>query len=365
MKKTLVALAVTAFAASASATTIYNDNGTKVDFDGSLRLILEQAKKTTKDEATGVKSGSRAHSNLRDAGSRMGVRVRHDINDDFYALGRLELRFNGKHNGTGADSFGDLYTKRAYAGFGSKQFGELTFGRQVTIADDYGLTKDYAYGLVNKGDYIATEGNEVIRYDYFGIEGLQVGANYNFADKRDPNNEVTEGTIKNAYGIGAVYSTEVAPAQTLIVKGGYGRSNYATGTADKRHQDGVILTLGYKVADLTLALENGYRNERFGANKENAFYVSPGVIYQVTPASSVYGNYIYERAKTKTNDVTTGKEKRHGVLAGVDYRFHKQVVAFVEGKYQKVKDYSVNNGQSTLNNTVTDKAIGVGMRIFW
>ena len=55
----------------------------------------------------------------------------------------------------------------------------------------------------------------------------------------------------------------------------------------------------------------------------------------------MYGNYLYERVKTKD----TSKEKTHGFLLGVDYKFHKQVVAFVEGKVVQTKEYSkVNNG---------------------
>ena len=50
MKKTLVALTVAAFAASsAHAVTVLDADGTKVDFDGSLRVITEKASvKTTK-----------------------------------------------------------------------------------------------------------------------------------------------------------------------------------------------------------------------------------------------------------------------------------------------------------------------------
>lgn len=51
MKKTLVALAVTAFAASASAVTVYEAEGSKIDFYGSARVIVEN--QTTKED--GVK----------------------------------------------------------------------------------------------------------------------------------------------------------------------------------------------------------------------------------------------------------------------------------------------------------------------
>ncbi|MCK3656798.1 hypothetical protein A4G19_14045 [Pasteurellaceae bacterium Macca] len=91
MKKTLVALAVTAFAASsASALTVYEQDGTKVDFDGSVRLLLEKQGKKENDATK-----QRAHSNLHNDGTRFGVKVKHDIAEDLYAFGRLEFRFDG------------------------------------------------------------------------------------------------------------------------------------------------------------------------------------------------------------------------------------------------------------------------------
>ena len=49
MKKTLAALIVTAFAASAAnAAVVYDNEGTKVELNGSLRLIMEKRiKKST------------------------------------------------------------------------------------------------------------------------------------------------------------------------------------------------------------------------------------------------------------------------------------------------------------------------------
>ena len=42
------------------------------------------------------------------------------------------------------------------------------------------------------------------------------------------------------------------------------------------------------------------------------------------------------------------------------------MVAFVEGKYVRTKDYNVNaTGGYALKTKEADKAIGVGMRVFW
>ena len=73
--------------------------------------------------------------------------------------------------------------------------------------------------------------------------------------------------------------------------------------------------------------------------------------------SKVYGNYLYERVKGESD-----KEKTHGFLLGADYKLHKQVVLFLEGKYVTTKKLYVAN---SYDGKVKDRAIGVGMRVFF
>ena len=350
MKKTLVALTVAALAAaSAQAVTVVDADGTKVDFDGSLRLIMEKGNvKTTQVGQAATKKSSSA---LRNAGSRFGVKAKHQLGEDFYALGRVEFRFDDTES---RDQFGSLYAKRAYVGLGSKAYGNITFGRQVTIADDLSQANDYEYGLISKGAYIPTSGTGVIRYDYKGIEGLQVGGHYVFGEK--------ENLLKNAYGVGALYAQD-----NYDVRVAYGHTNYETGSNTLKHRkDGYLASAGYSFGDFKVTGDFGYAYEKAGVandqpSKTNKFYVSPGFSYQVIPASKVYGNYLYERVKTKEDS----KETTHAFLLGVDYKFHKQVVAFVEGKYARTKSFDyVNNGYNYTSKKA-DKAIGVGMRVFW
>jgi len=303
MKKTLAASA-------ANAAVVYDNEGTKVELNGSLRLIMEKADKKVYNAAN--QSTKKANSALRNAGSRFGITVKHNLDNDFYALGRLEFRFDDT---TSRDKFGRLYAKRAYVGLGSKATGDITFGRQLTIADDLSQAVDYEYGFIPKGEYIPTAGTGVVRYDYKGIEGLQLSANYNF-----------------------------------------GQTNDETGASYAHRLDGVLASLGYKFGDFTLTGDFGYGHEKFDDAKVNKFYVSPGFAYQVVPASKVYGNYLYERAKGESDKVKT-----HGFLLGADYKLHKQVVLFVEGKYVTKKEYVAD----TYNGKVKDRAIGVGMRVFF
>ena len=347
MKKTLAALIVSAFAASAAnAAVVYDNEGTKVELNGSLRLILEKAD-AKKYDAVG-NSTKTANSALRNAGSRFGITVKHNLDNDFYALGRLESRFDDTES---RDQFGSLYAKRAYVGLGSKATGDITFGRQLTIADDLTQANDYEYGFIPKGKYIPTSGTGVVRYDYKGIEGLQLSANYNFGQTNDEKGNPLKPGIKNAYAVGALYTVGDLDARLA-----YGHTNFETGASYAHRLDGVLASLGYKFGDFTLTGDFAYGHEKFDDEKTNKFYVAPGFAYQVLPASKVYGNYLYERVKGENT-----KDKTHGFLLGADYKLHKQVVVFLEGKYVTTKSY-VNDA---YDGKVKDRAIGVGMRVFF
>ena len=347
MKKTLAALIVSAVAASAAnAAVVYDNEGTKVELNGSLRLILEKAD-AKKYDAVG-NSTKTANSALRNAGSRFGITVKHNLDNDFYALGRLESRFDDTES---RDQFGSLYAKRAYVGLGSKATGDITFGRQLTIADDLTQANDYEYGFIPKGKYIPTSGTGVVRYDYKGIEGLQLSANYNFGQTNNEKGKPLNPGIKNAYAVGALYT-----AGDLDARLAYGHTNFETGASYAHRLDGVLASLGYKFGDFTLTGDFAYGHEKFDDEKLNKFYVAPGFAYQVLPASKVYGNYLYERVKADSDKVKT-----HGFLLGADYKLHKQVVVFLEGKYVTKKEYVAD----TYNGKVKDRAIGVGMRVFF
>ena len=347
MKKTLAALIVTAFAASAAnAAVVYDNEGTKVELNGSLRLLMEKADKKEYDRAG--KSTKKTNSALRNAGSRFGITVKHNLDNDFYALGRLEFRFDDT---TSRDKFGRLYAKRAYVGLGSKATGDITFGRQLTIADDLSQAVDYEYGFIPKGEYIPTAGTGVVRYDYKGIEGLQLSANYNFGQKNDEKGKLLDPAIKNAFGFGALYT-----AGDLDARFAYGHTSFETPASYKHRLDGFLASLGYKFGDFTLTGDFAYGHEKLDDAKLNKFYVAPGFAYQVLPASKVYGNYLYERVKADSDKVKT-----HGFLLGADYKLHKQVVVFLEGKYVTKKEYVAD----TYNGKTKDRAIGVGMRVFF
>ncbi|WP_118782425.1 porin [Haemophilus haemolyticus] len=348
MKKTLAALIIGAFAASAAnAAVVYDNEGTKVEIGGSLRLILEKTNK-------GGEANKHTHSGLRNAGSRLEVKVKHNLDSGYYALGYLQVRLDGKQgNGAKDDGFGALGTKRAFVGLGHKERGEVTFGRQATTADSLSTANDYTYGIIEKDAYLPTEGDSVVRYAYKGIDNLVISADYLFANQRQ-NNEVVTNTLENGFQAGVAYE------DGIIAKFGYGRTNYKSATSQKHHVDGFLATLGYDFGGVILSLDGGYAKEKEMNQNTKRFYVSPGFQYQVTDLTNVYGNYKYEQEK----EYDGSKAKVHGFLLGVGHKLHKQVLTYVEGKYQVGKEYNAN-GSYVEGSKVKDKAIGVGIRVFF
>lgn len=221
MKKTLAALIVGAFAASAAnAAVVYNNEGTKVELGGRLSIIAEQSNSTVNDQ-------KQQHGALRNQGSRFHIKATHNFGDGFYAQGYLETRFVAAQSGTKSDDFGHIITKYAYVTLGNKAFGEVKLGRAKTIADGITSAEDKEYGVLNNSKYIPTDGNTV-GYTFKGIDGLVLGANYLLAQDRSKYTtggslagEVTSQSISNGVQVGAKYD-----ANNIIIGIAYGRTNY-------------------------------------------------------------------------------------------------------------------------------------------
>ncbi|QLB12564.1 putative porin [Bisgaardia hudsonensis] len=308
MKKTLVALAVAAVAAtSANAAVVYNQDGTKVDVGGSLRLVLE--KETDK------------RADLNDNGSRVKVKGTHDLGEGLSALGYVELGFKGDFGSEG------VTTRRLYAGFEHADIGTLTFGKQLTNADNFGVADPtYKFGGLWTGHF-HDAGNKVIHFASKKYSGFSFGADYVFgkADKKDVyGNKVAKN---DAYILGAFYDNTYDNGVNVKAELGYTYSNVAANEKSKA---------------LKAALGAGYNGFFLGVDyaqtkvtkkeKNKGFQV--GASYQVTDMAKLYSAYRQtEQAKVKTKEFALG----------VGYKLHKQVETFVEYNTSKLKDAKRNN----------------------
>lgn len=376
MKKTLAALIVGAFAASAAnAVVVYNNEGTKVELGGRLSVIAEQSTSTEDDQKN-------QHGTLRNQGSRFHIKATHNLGDGFYAQGYLETRFVSDYLRDGADNFSEIITKYAYVTLGNNTFGEVKLGRAKTIADGITTAEDKEYGLLNNSKYIPTNGNTV-GYTFNGIDGLVLGANYLFAKERGVHNtdygtpfdvksgEVAIGKISNGIQVGAKYD-----ANNIIVAIAYGRTNYkdTNGKTQGRNStlayqgkkqeiNGALASLGYRFSDLGLlvSLDSGYaKTKNYKAKHEKSYFVSPGFQYELMEDTNVYGNFKYER-----NSVDQGKKEREqAVLFGIDHKLHKQVLTYIEGAYARTRKTATDKGKTTVK-TEKEKSVGVGLRVYF
>ncbi|MEX4066441.1 porin [Haemophilus influenzae] len=361
MKKTLAALIVGAFAASAAnAAVVYNNEGTNVELGGRLSIIAEQSNST-------VDNQKQQHGALRNQGSRFHIKATHNFGDGFYAQGYLETRFVTKASENGSDNFGDITSKYAYVTLGNKAFGEVKLGRAKTIADGITSAEDKEYGVLNNSDYIPTSGNTV-GYTFKGIDGLVLGANYLLAQKREgakgenkrPNDkagEVRIGEINNGIQVGAKYD-----ANDIVAKIAYGRTNYKYNESDEHKQqlNGVLATLGYRFSDLGLlvSLDSGYaKTKNYKIKHEKRYFVSPGFQYELMEDTNVYGNFKYERTSVDQGE----KTREQAVLFGVDHKLHKQLLTYIEGAYARTRTTGTGKGVKTEK----EKSVGVGLRVYF
>ncbi|WP_301098438.1 porin [Otariodibacter sp.] len=403
MKKTLVALAVTAFATSASALTIYEADGSKVVFDGSIRMRLDNEKSVEK--RNGVKKVTqKAHTNLHNDGTRFNIAMSHQLGEDLYSFGRLEFRFNGDSKGT--DKFGDLFTNKAYVGIGSHKFGEVAFGRQATIGDEiYQADFEYAYGVFDTT--LSTSGRSVIRYDYKGIEGLHIGLDYRFAEHRDNKGEVIKPNLfagsddysslyplKSGYGVGALYEFPKFGNQTVRVGAGYTRDNFESSPDHQfasHHRDAWGATAKYAIDDLEVAIDYSGQFLKEGSKKDKINGFRVGALYNVTDKIALYGSYGYlknnvdnmfgdvvknvwsfnEQGKaqndpkhTNEDNYTTERTERHKFMLGTSYRVHKNVVTYLEGSIENSKE-TYSSDTKRLVKKIRNTNVGVGLRVFW
>lgn len=372
MKKTLAALIVGAFAASAAnAAVVYNNEGTNVELGGHLSIIAEQSNSTIKDQ-------KQQHGALRNQSSRFHIKATHNFGDGFYAQGYLETRLVSAQSGTESDNFGHIITKYAYVTLGNNALGEVKLGRAKTIADGITSAEDKEYGVLNNSKYIPTNGNTV-GYTFKGIDGLVLGANYLLAQERHKYTATAAGgapavagevypqKISNGVQVGAKYD-----ANNIIAGIAYGRTNYredlTIGAGDdsnkKQQVNGALSTLGYHFSDLGLlvSLDSGYaKTKNYKAKHEKSYFVSPGFQYELMEDTNLYGNFKYER-----NSVDQGKKEREqAVLFGIDHKLHKQVLTYIEGAYARTRTTTSDKAKGSTVKTEKEKSVGVGLRVYF
>lgn len=234
MKKSFLALAVAALAATsiastASATTVYDKDGTSLSVFGRVQTVFYS------DKQSGV-NGEEASIN---ASARLGVDLRSQITSGIAAFARAEwegANGNGRAEATGDDHF---TTRYLWVGLDFGQAGSLKVGKfepaikyaisQTDIFDDFGCA-----GLAGNDD--KREG--VVQYQWSGY-GFDAIASYIFAkdgEHIDGAYEIGEtADMKNTVSLAVGYTSPDVVFGPIAVRAGYehGTFNDAAGNINK------------------------------------------------------------------------------------------------------------------------------------
>lgn len=383
MKKTILALATaTVFATSANAATVFEQNGSKVEVNGTVGVLFTKAKEQRTD--------------LLNDDSHFAFNVSHKINDNLTALGYTKLTFDGN----GDSSFGNPQLNKLYAGLDIKGVGKLTFGKQATNGDDVVLN-DYAYINSAKSNLIE-DNSKVVKFTSASFEGFSFGLDYIFGDATRNNtsleiNDDTEYKDKYAYQASLFYKGDLSQNISLNLATGYfvDKSNLNTTTKTAWQSSGWRVASQITFGSVALGAEYGKSivKEKLPAELKSKTLTDflVGASYQITEPMKVYAqwqrsenrqhgdefNYVKDGNTVHSyHTLPNSKIQSDTFVLGSDYKFNSNVIVYAEfaREVEKLKgtiEHSYGSSaqdvkQEVLKGTkVTDNRFGVGLRVLF
>lgn len=356
MKKTVIALAIAAFAATgaANAATVYNQDGTKVELGGSARIFLG-------------KLGKDQRGDLVNDGSRIKINATHTLDNGLSAFVGYETRFNGTQTNakgksiqkqSGSDtSFGGITTNKLFVGFGFENVGKLSFGRQATTADD--VLGDGLYYRSGDNNILTTSADKSIKFRSADFEGFSFGADYLFGN---PEKYTTNDSYKNGAGVAAFYNYDFEKNHNIEFAAGYTFDQYdsvnSSSTSQKNHN--WLLSSHYRLDAFRFAVAYGQSTEKVtGATHDTKgkyiFLESKYDLADVAGIPSTLGLQWERYSEKDYNGQDQGKSIKNQYIAMADYKLSKNVVPYVQYTRATEKD---NVGQRTSENVY-----GAGLRV--
>jgi len=351
MKKSLFAIAAaTAFAGAAQAQSSVSVYGI---YDGGFSHT-----KTDETSSSNVKLGAQGggFTGGESASSRIGFRGTEDLGKGLTANFNLELGFNAgtgevttatssnTANTTGATQGSDTGIRTAIVGLGSKEFGTIQMGRQLTgihaiVAGDvwggnnmagdmtYSDIKATSYGAANtvsgRVHSVATRSSNMFTYVSPTIMGLTL--------RGDVGNTTSTALNTNGYA-----ST---PGIQFSIKGAYATYNYGAFTV----KAGTVSVASNEALSTGVA----FAGTRTTINAANAMYRDKGLTVQYTFATNKTENAV-------TSVYTSG------------VRAQKLSASYQLGAIMPFVQYGVGNTQgarslSAANTSTEDSAVQVGV----
>ncbi|MGN0908152.1 MAG: porin, partial [Succinivibrio sp.] len=235
MKKSIIALAVAAFAAaSANAATVYDKNGTQLDIGGRVQAVWHST------HYGSVADGDQAVENS----ARFNVAGRTEIANGISGFGFTEWDANDS-NGT-ENAHNSFDTREQYVGVDFGSFGVITAGRTYdavkSVIETTDIFEDYGcVGQPGSDDWRSG----TVRYNWSGY-GFDLGASYGFA----VNNAAVGGSlagdgdemnINNSFSVMAGWTSPDVLFGPISVKAGYA---YLRGQNDSGDESEASIDIG-------------------------------------------------------------------------------------------------------------------------
>lgn len=348
MKKTVIALAIAAFAATgaANAATVYNQDGTKVELGGSARIFLG-------------KLGKDQRGDLVNDGSRIKINATHTLDNGLSAFVGYETRFKDKQKenqeGSGT-TFGNIVTNKLFVGFGFENVGKLSFGRQATTADD--VLGDGLYYRSGDNNILTTSADKSIKFRSADFEGFSFGADYLFGN---PEKYTTNDSYKNGVGVTAFYNYDFEKNHNIEFAAGYTFDRYDLNSSlASRKEHNWLLSSHYRLDAFKFAVAYGQhtKKETGVAHDTKGKYIFLESKYDLADVAGIPSTLglQWERYSEKDyNGQDQGKSIKNQYIAMADYKLSKNVVPYVQYTRATEKD---NVGQRTSENIY-----GAGLRV--
>jgi len=307
---------------------------------------------------------------VRDNGSRFGFKVTQQLGGGFYALGRVEWRF--QNLASSQHGFDHLYDRYLYAGFGHKSFGELTYGNMATITDEVKQT-DLANTLSLSDGLLPYAARHAIQYTYSGVESLKVGAFYSGHSQRGANGLDLSNELKDIWGVGATYKYKIDGKQSIKTGIGFARDRFEQANRPAYDRNAYALGLAYTYDKTTVGVDLEHRitkDQTYVGNKRIEKEVRTVALQKLTDDLSVYTMYAYKENKLNAvsgqNDT---KRRNNQFMVGSEYYLFSDYLkpmnlkfkAFVEWQSNHIKNFTNGNKSSRVRDNVTV----IGARAYW
>jgi predicted porin len=306
------------------------------------------------------------------AGSRWGLRGSEDLGGGYSAIFRLESGFNAA---TGAAGGGLAFSRNAYVGVKSEQYGQITLGKQwdatVDLIEPYSLNGNYGgWYLAHPNDMDNLDNgfpvNNAVKYISPVMAGFQFEGHYSFGGQAGQFSNNASYSAAAAYTLGSFsagvgylrINDPISAVAGYGSGGGFVNTIYGNALANARYQG--ILSAGASYVLGSLKVMANYSNVDFSSGNGShdlhfQNYELSGT-YAITPAFTVGAGYTFTMGQDHATD---GDPKYHQVNLIAQYSLSKRTSVYAMGSYQHAAGSAENaqitgfNPSSTQNQVVS------------